>query len=367
MPFSRNQIWTTVFIYGVSHMFVDAASLVCYSALIRDYSHDLGIQITIFLLYGLIAFATQSPLGLLADCLNRPVLISIAGCLSVAIAPFCVAIPAVALLFVGAGNSLFHVGGGVITLSLAKGRAAIPGFYVAPGTIGVVIGVLLGAEPIETGLFFAPLLLMLSLIILATGPPFWRITNTTRVFCSNSKKPKTVSLLILTAIVLLFLTIMTRSLVSAFLTSPDNDKMMITKNMLLSYTIPAAVFAGKLVGGFLADRLGWRYFVSVVLCLSAILFYISKISIWSIIPAIFLFSMTMPVTLTAISNLLPKFPGFAFGITALGYIAGVFLAMTCSPVAETIAILGFLTVVLFFTGISIYYANEDLRFRLSKW
>jgi MFS family permease len=363
MSFLRNHICTTVFIYSVSHLFVDAASLVCYFTLLSDFCDDYWIQVIVFLSYGIIAFATQSPLGLLADYLNRPVLISVVGCLLVAAAPFFMELPILALLLVGIGNSLFHISGGIITLSLAKGHATIPGFFVAPGTIGVMIGVFLGQEPIGTHLFFSVLLLILATIMLAAGQPFWKITNTTNIFRSDSKKTNIVVPLIVLAIVLLFLTIMMRSLVSAILTSPNIpeshiDETIILKNILF-YGIPAAIFAGKMSGGFLADYWGWRYFLSVALCLSAILFYFSTFYLWLIIPAVFLVNMTMPVTVTAISNLLPKFPGFAFGLATLGYLVGVFLAMVCNPVAEVIFIFNLLTIVLFFGGISLYYANKN--------
>lgn len=37
-----------------------------------------------------------------------------------------------------------------------------------------------------------------------------------------------------------------------------------------------------------------------------------------------LFNLTMPVTLTAAANLLPNLPGFAFGMTTLALVTGVF-------------------------------------------
>ncbi|MDR2755273.1 MAG: hypothetical protein LBC20_06165 [Planctomycetaceae bacterium] len=363
---ANKSISLTVFIYSVSHLFVDAASLVCYFTLLSDFCDDYWIQVIIFLSYGIIAFVTQSPLGLLADYLNRPVLISVVGCLLIAVTPFFMELPILVLLLVGIGNSLFHVGGGIITLSLAKGRATIPGFFVAPGTIGVMIGVFLGQEPIGTHLFFTVLLLILATIMLATGRPFWRITNINHVFCSDSKKTEIVVPIILIAVFLLFLTIIMRSLVSAILTSPDINKSSIDEINILLYGISVAIFAGKMSGGFLADYLGWRYFLSVALCLSAILFYVSTFCIWLIIPAVFLLNMTMPITVTAISNLLPRFPGFAFGLATLGYLVGVYLAMVCNPVGDVIFIFDLLTTVLFFIGISVYYANDDLKFNLTK-
>jgi hypothetical protein len=76
--------------------------------------------------------------------------------------------------------------------------------------------------------------------------------------------------------------------------------------------------------------------------------------------------MTMPITVTAISNLLPKFSGFAFGLATFGYFVGVCLAIICNPVVEIIFIFSFLTAVLFFVGISVYYYNIDLKFNLTK-
>jgi FSR family fosmidomycin resistance protein-like MFS transporter len=269
MRILRDTKFTTVFLYGVSHLIVDAASLSCYFTLLNFYGVDYWTKLIIFLSYGIIAFAMQSPIGLLSDYFNRPVLISVIGCLLVAASPFFVSAPIFALLVVGVGNSFFHVGGGIITLSLSQGRAAMSGFFIAPGTIGVVIGISLGKTSIDASLLFAVILLTLSIIMLTTGRTLWRITNTTNAVCSDSKRTKIVVPLILIAIVLIFLTIIMRSLLSTVSNSSDNV------DAILLYAISAAIFVGKMCGGVLADYFGWRYFLTISLCLSAFLFYVS--------------------------------------------------------------------------------------------
>ncbi|MBV7276085.1 hypothetical protein I6U48_24655 [Clostridium sp. PL3] len=44
-----------------------------------------------------------------------------------------------ALIISGLGNAFFHVGGGVIILNLRPGKASLPGIYVAPGAMGLLI------------------------------------------------------------------------------------------------------------------------------------------------------------------------------------------------------------------------------------
>lgn len=334
----------TVWLCGLIHMLVDAASITLYFTLFRHEA--FGPPPTLFLLYGILAFALQAPLGIFADRIRRPVGTAIIGCLLVAAGPFFLDVPGLALSMVCLGNALYHVGGGIITLSLSGGRAALPGIYVAPGTLGVVIGSALGGMEIQpTGIFALSFgFAVVGLWIFAR--PFARTTTSFRVFDSETPTPTPTPFFV--AILFLCGVVVLRSLVGQ-ISSP-----LLKDFMPWIYAVPAAVFAGKLLGGFLADRFGWHGFVLTALLLSAPLTLCVEFCPWAALLGVFLFTMTMPVTLAAISNLLPGYPGFAFGLTGLSVVIGAFGAMHVPK--ETFAVLVgiLLAALLFHFGVRVY-------------
>jgi hypothetical protein len=88
--------------------------------------------------------------------------------------------------------------------------------------------------------------------------------------------------------------------------------------------LPAAGFLGKLVGGMVADRLGWLRTSTAALLLSLPLIAFSGGSLFLALPGVLLFQSTMAVTLVAVYALMPRWPATAFGLPCLALIAGAF-------------------------------------------
>ena len=83
-----------------------------------------------------------------------------------------------------------------------------------------------------------------------------------------------------------------------------------------------AVVLGKILGGILGDKFGWRKISTLSLIISAILFIFAFDNSICGILAILLFNMTMPITLTALSNMFNNNKGMAFGLTTLALFIG---------------------------------------------
>ena len=83
----------------------------------------------------------------------------------------------------------------------------------------------------------------------------------------------------------------------------------------------ACMGAGKMLGGVLADTLGFRKttYVSLLLSLPFLLFGNSVM--WLSLIGVLLFSMTMPLTVGLLCSRLT--PAFAFGLTTVGLFLGV--------------------------------------------
>ena len=297
------------------------------------FSHfavDLGCAFAVFsqglgpwelLLYNMFAFATQMPLGLLADMLRRSRLFAFLG---TAIVGVCCLFPGRSTLFVcllGLGNGLFHIGGGIAVMKRHPERAGPLGGFVAPGALGVYLGTVLGkggqgAFPVLTALLFG--LLWMALCCkkpkAISQPPV--------------RLPKPEALL---PGLLLFLVVVLRSVGGAVSLPWKKDARALAAVL--------AVVLGKLLGGILADRLG-PFPVSLgSLFLSALLFCFGDRPAPGL-AALLLFNMTMPITLFALTKALPRTKGFAFGILTFALFLGFlpsFFGMGSLPLAAAAA------------------------------
>ena len=104
---------------------------------------------------------------------------------------------------------------------------------------------------------------------------------------------------------------------------------------LLAFLFTAGVSGGKLAGGLLGDRVGWMKSAAGSLILALLLFVAAPDHPSCGIFAVFLFNMTMPVTLTAISCLTgPGHEGTAFGLTTFALFLGT-LPSSVNVLTET--------------------------------
>lgn len=295
-------IVSSLSVYGITHALVDAACIMLVLGGI-DVRENLLAYI---LLYNVLAFGLQLPLGWFSDRLHQPVLAAITGVVLVALSLMLFLHPLAAIILAGIGNALFHVGGGTIALNLRPGKAALPGVFVAPGGIGLVAGALLlkfyGYHP----LFCSMLLLAMGTLILAVKSP--------RIYYAAVKERVGASLDL--AILLLLITICIRSMVGLSADFPWKS------NQLLLITLTASIALGKSLGGFMADYFGWMKIAVGGLIISSILLVFGQQSAFAGIIGLFFFNLTMPVTLVAISNVLSGRPGFSFGLATFAIITG---------------------------------------------
>lgn len=85
--------------------------------------------------------------------------------------------------------------------------------------------------------------------------------------------------------------------------------------------LAAALVLGKAAGGFAMDALGPRKASAASLGLAAALYPASALPLPGVL-AVFLFNMTMPVTLWAAARALPGQKGFAFGLLTFALFMG---------------------------------------------
>jgi FSR family fosmidomycin resistance protein-like MFS transporter len=311
--------WAALGSWSAAHLAVDAVcAFVLFSAL-GGGSVAASWALVLVVLYDALAFALQPLLGLALDELGvRPSTAAAAGGLvTVASVGVLVAGAAPAAVVIAAvGNAVFHVGGGVVSLTLEPGKARAAGCFVAPGAVGLLLGTrLAGRADAGAGLAAALVAVCLAGVLFAShqereagiAPTPWA--------------PQTGE-----ASLLLLLVIAARSYVGMALALPWRSQPM----LLVALTV--AIAGGKVLGGLAADALGRLPVAATALALAAPLLLFASSSPPAGIASMLLLNMTMPVTLVALAEGIPGRPGFAFGLSCLALVVGA-LPPLVSPLA----------------------------------
>ena len=291
-------------LYSLVHFWVD---LSCALLAFRSLSASPDFALCL-LLYNFCAFALQMPLGLLADRLDRNGAVAAAGCALVALA-YAVPLPLAAAVTAGVGNALFHLGGGIDTLNTGLDRSAALGIFVSPGAVGLFLGTLWGRGD-AVSLWAGPV----GLLVLA-GAILWLCRRTFGSLRSGNVPLDPTPREGWGPLVPLFLVVVLRSYMGA------NQAFAWKSQGQWALVLTLALALGKAGGGLLSDRLGPRRAAGWSLGLAVALYLLSGAPLPGLL-AVFLFNMTMPMTLWAAAQLLPGAKGFGFGLLTFALFVG---------------------------------------------
>ena len=290
-------------VWSILHFLVDFVCACAMYAFFCDGSYES------LLIYNFCAFALQLPLGTLLDlCKGRyrrmPTFCATLGAgmtlLGVILHP----------AILGLGNALFHVGAGIDVLEIdrAKGlKGCGLGVFVAPGAIGLYLGAMLGIRTGHPAVFVTVCLLML--VLLAWK---WRNGSTCQ---SSASHGSTHWGKLLTVAICCFVVVIIRSYVGLAVSFPWKSLPLLGAFGVLGAT------CGKMCGGFLAAKFGLCRTVVATLLLASVLYAFGAVPICGLI-GIFLFNMSMPLTLCLLAEQLPQLPGFSFGLLTFGLFLG---------------------------------------------
>ena len=301
----------TGWLYCFIHFTVDAACF--YFLFTRLGAHPLLAVLA--LCYDALAFPTQSLFGMLADRFPR-FNGGLTGCLMIA-AALILPWDLPALVLIGLGNALAHIDGARHTLCGADGKIAPCGIYVSGGSVGVITGQLMARG--------CPTILPLGLILLSALLTLWlayvHIPVRTDANGFHLHTNRSLGMIVLLA----FSAVAVRSYIGFAVPTGWNQT---TFHAVLLYV---AMALGKLTGGLLCDRIGFRKttFLSIGLSLPLLLLG-DSVMVLSLV-GIGLFSMTMPVTVAILVSVLPEEPCFAFGITTVALFVGTVPAFFIRP------------------------------------
>ena len=304
---------TNLLLNAISHLLVDA---VCLATLFGAARTGLDIASAV-LVYNTLAFSTQILTGWLVD---RPGLAKNYQPLSMltVAAGFLLPLPLMArVVFIGLGNSFFHVCGGCVTLKESGGKASPLGVFVAPGALGVFAG---KAYPqLGTALSVA-LLLLACLVFFAYRSEAYGEWDRLRSDPLSGGLPSYGgSAFPLLAVSLLSLAVAVRAIGGCAVSFPWNTGVQ-TAGALAFF-----VFAGKTAGGFVCEAIGAQKTSALSIVPAALLTAFLAAGMPASLAGQFLLNLSMPVTLWLLYKLMPQEPGFAFGLAASALWPGTLL------------------------------------------
>ncbi len=309
-------------IYAGIHAAIDwtCAMVVLSLGFVHGLDHTYNFWLVV--LYNALAFAGQAPLGLAVDLLRAPRAALLAGITLTGSAALLLRVdPLAAVIVVGIGNALFHLGAGAFTLHTRPGRASDPGIFVAPGALGLGLGLWMGRA---AKVAVWPLVEIAVAVMAISLVAAWFMRNPPmpydlpaddvedRPMLSRARVTVLAGALIIT---LLLGSITVRALVgmAGCHTCP--------KALLVLMGLPLVACAGKMLGGIISDRIGWIETSVGALLISAPLIAFGGDPLVIIVGLLF-FQMTMPVTLVAVVKVMPRLPAFGFGLCCLALISG---------------------------------------------
>lgn len=318
----------TTFAFALCHFVVDFA---CVSTMLCAVSRVLGesgqgsmeVVALSILLYDIVAFTLQLPIGIALDQLDKN---SYAALLSYALVGAGVILSLVpiailewpAILLLAIGNALFHSAGGLSVLNISQKHAGPSGIFIATGAIGVFLGTQ-SAQMGRLQIAFSLLVLLflcalITLVVQKVNKKYWNVHNVTFDIPRLSSNT-------LLAIALLSLVVALRSYAGMAMAFPWKSEMLLLVLSILG------VFAGKALGGVVADRIGFRTTAIFSLIVAATLFVPSwEIPVMGLL-GVFFFNFTMSITLASLANILPNAKGTAFGLASFSLAVGALPAL----------------------------------------
>ncbi|MCL2882192.1 MAG: hypothetical protein FWF45_04795 [Coriobacteriia bacterium] len=323
-------------VFAATHFVVDLAS----ALLLFHFLTSFHLFALCLLFYNFFAFAAEMPLGIAVDLWFRPQRFAALGCwLIVATCLLCTGLARtlgssevlalVIAVMVGLGNGMFHVGAGAAVIRASAGRSAPLGVFVAPGALGVFLGMLWGKSAGLLPLVSVVLLLLVCGLVIWVFMSAEDLSGAAQLQEQPQEQPQSQRLVrsarnaivfsitgaVAVSLACLCATVVLRSYAGF------SFSFSWKTGALWPVALVLGIVLGKILGGFLGDSFGLKVAAVISLSGAAVLFLFPAVPVLGVL-AVLLFNMTMPLTLRAIADRLPQAPGFAFGTLTFALFAG---------------------------------------------
>jgi len=351
----KNKVSLTI--YTISHMVVDFS---CFFILMGTFSKSIEDLMTIsfgFFTYNTIAFGLQMFIGYFVDqhAIDHSK-VALGGCFLVCLGVlfgFCSwnFAPWLSIVLCALGNASFHIGGGINSLVYSDGKMARGGVFVSSGAIGVSLGTVAGRSGFPSWIVIILLLSCLGTIYFLCSSEKNKIIAKLKQI--NISKPMITKVSII--VYLCLISIVVRSFVGFQIP-------ILWKTNTFLFILPSiCAFAGKLSGGFLADRFGAKNVGVTSLLVSIPFLCLFYNNVLLCVVGLVAFNITMSITLLGVAIQLPNQPGFAFGLTTLALLAGNVPTFFFILPEKLVSIV--LPILIIISAICIFFAIENRKGR----
>lgn len=246
----------TILFLSVGHGLNDLLAGYFLGSLVQRQQDMVQVGVGL-LVYNLLAFGGQYPLALWMEKYDRPkrFLLSSYALNVMAVALFFI-LPALSIVLLGIASAIYHVAGGAVCAR--ENKAMNIGLFAAPGVAGLIAGGYFAIEGYHLSLLLLPIAaLFLAALSLLNIPK--RFEQKEAAFSTASILPDRHDMIM----ILLLTVISLRSVVWNIF------QLVHEHNYEWLLAIALAAFAGKIAGGWLADRIGWRMYIYISLFTAA--------------------------------------------------------------------------------------------------
>ena len=269
--------------------------------------------ILMLIVYAILGFGGQLPVGMWLDASRSYKSFSRASFSLLILSSLAWVInPYAGIIVAGFSSAFVHVTGGAICLVNADNKVGPLGLFTAPGVLGLALG------SASSSLSSYWLLLPVTAVIVI-GYFLWQKQDAT-AFQASSQASKPLldghDWLMLG----ILLTVTLRSLVYDIIQQVGHQWQY---GLLV---IGISAFAGKILGGFIADKIGWKTWVYISLPLAFLLLQFGRENIYMLGFGIACLQSSVPISLLLMRQSMPQFPGVSSAM-----VLGVGIALAGLP------------------------------------
>ncbi len=290
---------TTTFYWGLMHCVNDCvAGYLLARFTINASQHESFFALSI---YAVIAFGGQLPVGIWLDKVRDIKSIGIVSILLLLLTCILsITNPLLAIIVAGFASAGVHVVGGCICLMVNKDKISPLGIFTAPGIAGLTIGGFMGAIHINWILLPFAIGLFLLILIVKSGFPIYHFTKSNPEKAIDNHD-------ILMILILLFMCF--RSLLYDLMNT-------FSQSIELGFLVAGiSAFAGKIIGAFISDRIGWKRWIYISLIIAIITLQMGRNNIYEMAVGISCLQSSVPITLKLMYNRLPNYPATASALS----------------------------------------------------
>ena len=270
------------------------------------YHHDAADSFLLIVIYSVIGFGGQLPVGFWVDHQKQLKPFAAGSFILLPVAMLLFFINAESgIIFSGIASAFVHVAGGAVCLLTKhsgkehQNKAGPLALFTAPGVLGLTIGGALGNFSVYS-------LWLVFVAVVIVGIIIWK--NKLPVYTVAEKKQNELDThdFVMLAILLLMC-------FRSFIFDIINHVAYNYENGIVIIGISA--FLGKIIGGFVADKIGWKNFVYITLPIALLLLQFGKDNIYALAFGIACLQSSVPITLLLMGSSLPFYPATAAALS----------------------------------------------------